>query len=330
MSNNQIIVLLLLACVILSGCVSEKKEVKMYQVGIITNIEAFSGVVDGFKSKMAELGYIEGENIVYDFQVPQAGSEEEQQLFNRFIENKVDLILAFPTEPAFAAKEATEGTEIPIIFAIAGTENSELIESVREPGGYITGIRYPGPYLVVKRFEFLLELAPHIKRLYVPYNPDYPNCPPAIEELRPVASSKNVTLVEAHINSVEEIQNALQELEESDDIGIDAIQILPEAITQTPDGWGAISSFADEHGLPLVGSMLFSADIGGVFSYCVEFFEIGELAAPLADKILKGIPAGTIPVVTPEAHLRVNYKKAHELGLTVPEGLLARADEIIR
>ena len=116
----------------------------------------------------------------------------------------------------------------------------------------------------------------------------------------------------------------------SDDIGMDAIQILPEALTQSPDGWAVISEYAYEHRLPLVGSQLSSADNGGVFSFCVDFIEIGRLVAPIADKVLQGTPAGTIPVASPEAHLRINYTLTQELGLTVPEGLLRHADEIIR
>ena len=111
---------------------------------------------------------------------------------------------------------------------------------------------------------------------------------------------------------------------------MDAIQILPERLTQTPDGWAVINKFATENELPLVGSVLASADIGGVFSYCVDFFEVGSLAAPIADKILRGVSAGSIPLVTPEAHLRVNDKIARKLGMNVREGLLSRTDEIIR
>ena len=112
-------------------------------------------------------------------------------------------------------------------------------------------------------------------------------------------------------------------------LDIDAIQILPERLTQTPAGWAVLSKFAKEHKLPLVGSMLFSADIGGVFSYCVDFFEVGTQTAPIADKVLKGTPAGTIALATPEARLRINYKVIQELGFNASEGLLSRADEII-
>jgi putative ABC transport system substrate-binding protein len=323
-----ILTLVVVLALLLSGCRAEKP--KVYRVGIIGGMEAFAPAADGFKAKMAELGYVEGENIVYDMQVATMDAAEMQRVVEQFVADEVDLILAFPTEASAVAKAATQGTDIPVVFTIAGIEGSDLVESVRQPGGNITGVRYPGPDLVVKRFEFLHELAPQIERLYIPYDPNYPNGPPALEALRPVASSHGVTLVETPVTSVEELQADLQARAASDDIGMDAIQILPEALTQSPDGWGAISSFAEEHRLPLVGSVLFSAQIGGVFSYCIDFTENGELAAPIADKVLKGTPAGTIPLVTPEAHLWINLKVIQELGLTVPEGFLAMATEIIR
>jgi putative ABC transport system substrate-binding protein len=319
---------LLCAVLILSGCAKKREEVK--RVSILVGIEAFSDIAEGFKTKMTELGYREGENIVYDVQRAHFDMALYRGILARFVTDKVDLIFAFPSEASLEAKQAAFKTNIPVVFAIAGIEGNDLVASIRHPGGNITGVRYPGPDLVAKRFEILMELAPSIKRLYVPYDPNYPNSPPSLAALRSVASSYGVTLVESQVHSIEDIQAAFESQAQSADIGMDAIQILPELITQTPAGWQIISEFAFEHNLPLVGSMLASAQSGGIFSYCVDFFEVGMLAAPLADKIFKGTPAGTIPVATPEAHLWLNYNVIQRLGLSAPEGLLNRADKIIR
>jgi putative ABC transport system substrate-binding protein len=94
--------------------------------------------------------------------------------------------------------------------------------------------------------------------------------------------------------------------------------------------WTLITDFAAAHRLPIGGAGHFAADRGAVFSYAGNLTEQGRLSAALADKILKGSPAGTIPVVTSETYLRLNYKKARELGLTVPEELFSLAANIIR
>ena len=303
---------------------------RAFRVGVLGSPAAFGGIADGFKARMTELGYVEGKDIVYDVQVGDFDEAGLKRVAREYVEDKVDMIFVFPTEPAKTAKEASRGTSIPVVFSIAGLEGNNLVESVRQPGGNATGVRYPGPDLVVKRFEILLELAPHIKRHFIPYSPSYPTCLPALEALRPAASSQGVTLVEVPVASVEEIRAALEALAATGNVDIDSIQILPEALTQSPAGWAAISDFAREHRLPLVGSILPSARIGGVFSYCIDFPEVGALAAPVADKILRGAQPGRIPVVTPEAHLWVNCKVIRELGLSVSEGLLARADKVFR
>jgi putative ABC transport system substrate-binding protein len=105
---------------------------------------------------------------------------------------------------------------------------------------------------------------------------------------------------------------------------------MPEIINHTPDGFQAIIDFTNKHKIPLGGGAPFTADLGAIFTFHPDFYETGMLAATLIDKILQGTPAGTIPVATPESHLRINYKAMTELGLPVSEGLLSRAKEIIR
>jgi len=114
------------------------------------------------------------------------------------------------------------------------------------------------------------------------------------------------------------------------DIGIDAILIMPEGLTQSAPGWNTIRDFAAKHKIPIGGGVAFEADDGAVFSYVPDNSEVGQLSAVLVDKILRGTLAGDIPIVTPESRLRINYKIAQELGITVSEDLLTQAEEIIR
>ncbi|MGA2914943.1 MAG: ABC transporter substrate-binding protein [Sedimentisphaerales bacterium] len=316
-----------MSCIFLTNC---SKRPKICHVGIVSGAEPFANIADGLKTKMAELGYIEGKNIVYDFQKVNANPEEEKRVVKEFVKDKVDLIFAFPTETAVTAKAIAEGTNIPVVFAMAGIEGNNLINTVRQPGGNITGVRFPGPELTVKRFEFLCELVPQTKRVLLAYDRNYPNASSALEGLHSAASAANITLVEEPVNNLDELRAALKKRDEANDIGIDAILIMPDILNNSPDGFGAIHDFAAKHKIPIGGGMDFTADLGAMFSFVPDNVEQGKLAASLVDKILKGMPAGTIPVVTPEAHLRLNYKVIQELGLNVPEGLLSKADEIIR
>jgi putative tryptophan/tyrosine transport system substrate-binding protein len=305
-------------------------ENKVYRVDILSGSDSFVKIVDGFKSKMTELGYVEGKNIVYDFQKVNADQTEEQHITQKFVAGKVDLIIAFPTDAALAAKAATQGTKIPVVFANAGLEGNNLVNNIREPGGNITGVRFPGPEQTLKRFEFLLEIAPQIKKVYIVWDVNYPGISLTVDTLRKAASSTNIILVEVPVTTVKEIQADLDARSASSDIGMDAILVMPTLLTVSPKGFGVISNFAAEHKVPVAGSTALNSDQGAIFSYAPAPIEVGKLAAPIADKILKGTPAGTIPVVTADSILRINYKVAQKLGLTVPEGLLSQASEIIR
>jgi putative tryptophan/tyrosine transport system substrate-binding protein len=312
------------------GCAQKAQEQKVYRVGVLSGAPPFYTIADGFQEKMTELGYLEDTNIVYDVQKSSGDPAEQQRMIDKFVADDVDLIFAFPTEPAVLAKASAQGTGIPVVFAMAGIDGTDLVNSVSRPGGNITGVRFPGPELTVKRLEFLHEIAPNAKRIYLIYDQNYPNVPMALGGLRSTAPSMNLTLVEDLVNNLEELNAALDTRNAQNDIGIDAILILPEILTQTPDGFGSIVRFADENKIPIGGSLDFTADLGAVFSYVPDNNEQGAMAAMLADKIFKGTPPGTIPVVTPEGHLRINYNVTQKLGLNVSEGLLRRADEIIR
>lgn len=320
--------ILALICMSLSGCGEENG--KVYRVGILSEVDAFTAIADGFKAKMTELGYTEGKNIVYDIKIANMDPEQGVQVAENFVQEKVDLIFAFPTEASISARKATRGTDVPVVFANANIEGTNLIENVRHPGGNITGVRFPGADNDVMRLEFLHKFVPRAKRVLIVYDPNYPTTQKVAEALRLAAPSFGITLLEDHITSVEELKESFKKRSAMDDIGIDAILIMPEFINHTPDGFAAIIGFANEHHIPLGGGAPFTVELGAIYTFHPDFFETGMLAATLIDKILKGTPAGSIPVATPESHLIINYRVLKELGLTVSDGLLSRARTIIR
>ncbi len=319
---------LVVFALLLGGCGAEKP--KVYRVGVLAGLNYIADITDGFKARMTELGYVEGQNIVYDVQQTDFDMAKYKSILQKFVADKVDLILVFPTEASIEAKMATQGTGIPVIFAFALIEGMDLVDSIPEPGGNITGVRYPGPDIALKRFEIMRELAPEAKRMWVPYQQGYPIVIPQLEALRPVAEAAGVTLIEAPAANAAEVETELQALVESGDPGLDAILFLAEPLAVTPDAFEVMARFAYEHQVPIGGALMSAGDYSSVFGVNVNTEGTGRLAAPLADKIFKGISAGTIPVVSDESFLQINYAAAQELGLTVPDGLLRQANEVIR
>ncbi|MDD5064079.1 MAG: ABC transporter substrate-binding protein [Phycisphaerae bacterium] len=328
--RRQILFLILLVAIgtLLGSC--GKKTQKVYRVGILTSFAPMLTIAEGFKAGMTELGYIEGKNIVYDVQVKDADPEGEKQTVEKFINDKVDLIFTFPTGASVTAYSTAHGKGIPMVFAMCGVEGNIPIESVAHPGRNITGVRFPGPDNVVKHLEIMIELKPQAKRVWVTYDPSYPNTPIMLDALRLAASSLGVTLVESSHTDANEVEADLQARAASGDVGIDAILLLPEALSQSPSASGVIIKFANKYHIPVGGGVPYTLDLGAVFSFLPDDFEMGKMAAPLADKIFKGTPAGSIMLATPANYLWLNYKAAQELGLTVSEGLLSRAKKIIR
>ncbi|MBN2562450.1 MAG: ABC transporter substrate-binding protein [Phycisphaerae bacterium] len=327
--GRQIVILISFAVALLSiGCGEEKH--RAYRVGILSGLNLFADVAESFKEEMTRLGYVEGKNIVYDLQKTNFEPDKERRILGRFVDDGVDLIFGFNTEVALEAKAATRGTGIPVVFANAFTEGNDLVECVREPGGNITGVRYPGIDIAVKRLEILHELAPHAKRVWLPYQKNYPAVPPELDVVRPAAASLGVALMEFPADSLAHLRAELERRSQSDDIGFDAVLLIPESLSTTKAAFEIIADFTRERRIPVGGSAIVTEDYGTVFAVTVESAEIGRLAAPLADKILRGTDAGTIPVVSPESVLKLNCRVAQELGLHVSEGLLSQASEIIR
>lgn len=324
-------VLLLIAAgsLLLSGC-SGQAAPKVYRVGILYETPALSVAADGFKEKMTELGYVEGENIVYDVQVSNADQAKNEQIVKKFVEDKVDLVFAFPLMAALAAKKVTEGTDTPVIFSIAGLEGNTLVNSVREPGGNITGVRSPIVELPTKSFEIMLQMVPDMKQVYIPYAANYPAVLPGLEALKKEAEAAGVEVVELPVVTLDELKTDLEAREAAGGIDMDAIMFLPETLVQSPDGFAILNEFAAKHDIPIGGLIPWEAQQGALYTSGIDMHEMGLLAAPLADKVLKGTQAGTIPVVSPELHLFINYKRAEALGITVPESLLLQADQVIR
>ena len=196
-------------------------------------LDIFLTTVDGFKEKMTELGYIEGKNILYDFRRSSFDTATERSVLRDFVEKKLDVILVFPTEAALEAKAAIRGTDIPMVFCQTNIEGIDLIKNLREPGGNMTGVRYPGPDLALKRFEIMRELVPRARRFWVPYWKDTPIVPSQLELLRPHAVKEGIVLVECPARDASDLEADLKARAKAADIGIDAILLISEPLART-------------------------------------------------------------------------------------------------
>jgi putative ABC transport system substrate-binding protein len=322
--------LVIILAMLLSGC--DQAEKKVYHVGILSGLDAFSPAIDGFKAKMTELGYVEGANIVYDVQKTNVDMDAYTKISKKFVDDKVDMIFVFPTEASMTVKAATQGTNIPVVFTLAFTDvpGVNLIKSVREPGGNITGVRFPSADIASKRLQILMEMVPNAKRIFVPYLKGYPNVPGQLDVIRSQAQSLGVELIEYGATSPQDLQAELDNYGTSSEAGIDAILMIAEPLAITPPFYSVLGKFSYEHKIPIGGALMTTDGYASIFGLLPDAQVTGEQAALLADKIFRGTTAGTIPVNTAESSFQISIKAAQQLGITVPEGLLKQADAIIQ
>lgn len=301
---------------------------KVYHVGILSGLDFFLPAAESFKKEMAALGYIEGKNITYTLYKSNIEEVKEKESLKKFIDDKVDLVLSYPTEPSILAKNELKQANIPVIFAGAFTDQGGLVESVSNPGGNLTGVRYPGPDVAAKRLEILHELVPTAKTIWMPFLEGYPIVPKEIEAVEKQAKALGLTMIYFPAKGPQELEKELKARSQLPNIGFDAILLVPEPLAVSGNSFSIIDAFSVANKIPFGGTILPGSS--SLFGYNPDNAEMGKLAAPLADKILKGTSAESLAVITPESYLYLNYKAATEFGLPVKEKLLNSAKEIIR
>lgn len=326
--SRMILTVLIIFSFLFGGCAPQKP--KVYRVGVLSGIAVAKNITDGMKSKMTALGYIEGTNIIYDVQEMNVDILAYKSTIKKFIDDKVDLIVTFPTEASLEAKAATQGTNIPVIFAFAQLEGTGLVNSVREPGDNITGVQLSGPEISLKRLEFMLKIAPDAKRIYVPYMKGYPTVAPQLESLRKAAADAGVTLIEAPIATPADVAADLNAHVSAGKPDFDAILTLVEPIYSNPNAFPVFAKFAYEHKIPLGGGYIQMGEYSSLFGVGVDAQKMGEQVGQLADKILRGSKAGSQPVLSPENYIIMDTKAAPQMGVQIPDSLLVQANKVIR
>ena len=280
--------------------------------------------VEALRAGLRYLGYIEGKNVVIEFRWAEGKYERLPALAQELVGQNVDVLVTQATPGVRAAKQAT--TTIPIVIAAVGDAAATgLVESISRPGGNITGSSFFVPELASKRLGLLKEAFPQVKRVGILLNP-VGIARTAIWEnaMGSAAKSLAIELQEIAVRGPPEFDGAFASLA---DKGIDALVVNedPVLVGNAP----AIVDMVARQRIPSIGFLEFG-EAGGLMAYGASIIEMHRHAAVFIDKILKGAKPRELPVEQPtKFHLSINLKTAKSLGLTIPPGLLLRADEVI-
>ena len=278
-----------------------------------------------FFDQMRELGWVEGQNIIYDRVNADDQMEALPRLAAKLVARKPELIYAPPTPAAVAAKRATQ--TIPIVFAaVSDPVGIGLVTNLARPLGNVTGVSNLFASLAPKRLELLREILPHAVRLGQVQDPTDPGARLDQQAIAPLVEAFGLTIVSAQAANPIEFDAAVAKLIED---RVDAIFIAGVSVLAL--GMRArLIEMASKKRVPVVGGNAQFADAGALFSYGTSLADQQRRSALMVDKILKGAKPIDIPVEQPTLfELVVNLKAAKELGITVPRSMLLRADRVI-
>jgi putative ABC transport system substrate-binding protein len=297
---------------------SNTSESKIYRIGILTEGQEHDAQVEGLKAGLAELGHVEGKDIIY---VDRTSEAELGTAAQELMDEQVDLVVTgdFPT--TLAVMGVSTETEIPIVFTYgAGVAEWEFVESYTHPGGRVTGVTSGIDESIGKRMEFLKRLSPDVQSvLWVYY--DVVVTASTIEEHREAAAALGVELVEQLLEDQGLAPATLESIPPGE---VDAILVDIAAAHRNRE---AIVALARRDGLP---SMYPSWFPGALAAYARDGYQSGLQAAQLVDKIMRGEDPGTLPIEFPKKFdLTIDLGVAEEIGLTVPDEMLRLADTVI-
>jgi putative ABC transport system substrate-binding protein len=281
--------------------------------------------IEAFRQGMRELGYVEGKNIIIEWRYAEGKLDRLRELAADLVRLKVDVIVTGGPTPTPAVKEAT--TTIPIVM---GYDNdpvgSGFVASLARPGGNITGLSALSPELSGKRLELLKEIIPRLSRVAVLGTSTYPGNAQALREVELAAGAFGVKVQYLDILGPKDIESAFRAASKG---RADAILVLSSAVLNSHRI--EVADLAVKNRLPAVYGQPQYVEDGGLLSYAPSFTDLFRRAATYVDKILKGAKPADLPVEQPKKfELIINLKAAKQIGLTIPQSMLYRADKVIK
>lgn len=307
------------------GCGGDKKEApkkaEKVNVGIVQLVEhaALDAANKGFVEGLASKGYKEGQNIAYDRQNAQADQSNLQNIAHRFVNNKVNLICAIATPAAQTVANVT--SDIPIVAtAVTDYKTAKLVKDNAKPGTNVTGTTDMNP--VEQQLDLLLKLVPNAKSVGTIYCSSEVNSQLQIEILKKAAAAKGVTVKEATVSNVNDIQQAARSL-----VGkVQAIYVPTDNVLAS--AMPTLVSVTEEAKLPVICGEGGMVKAGGLATLGVDYYKLGFQAGEMAADILggKSKPADMAIQAQKEFKAMVNVKEAEKIGLKVPEDVLKGAE----
>jgi putative ABC transport system substrate-binding protein len=303
--------------------VARAQQVSPRRIGfLLVGLTAESKQARQFRQGLRDAGYVEGRNIAIEWRVAEGDYKRVPELIADLVRSKVEIIVVDST---VATEVAMRSTTIPIVMAlVVDPVGSGLVKSLAQPGGLVTGLSMMTTELNVKRLELLKEVVPHLARLAVLWNPDHPFHSKVVADLKQIAPSLSIELIFASVRTPDQFGGAFSEVAAK----ADALYVVEDPIFFAHRT--ALLDLASKAHLATIHELRRWPEHGALMSYGPDLHDLFYRSASYVDRILKGAKPADLPVEQPtKIELVINYSTAKVLNLTVPPGLLTRADEVI-
>lgn len=317
---------LIAASILLAAPLVAKAQTdRIYRIGVVLQGGPYFSAIDGLRDGLQELGLEEGKQFVFHVRSAKGDLKAVETSARRLEEEKVDLIYALATSVTLAVKRATH--DVPIMY-YGGTDPVAfgLVQSLRKPGGRLTGIYGHATNLAGKRLQLLKELIPNLRRVVTYYNPRNPTTRATIAVARDAARQLDVELIERHVASVEALRAGVAELRAGE---VDGFLYAGDAMVASQAK--PIIEAAMKIRLPTMFADKEHVTMGALASYGVSYYVVGRLSARNVHRILLGANPGELPIEqVDKLYLAINLSTAEAFGLDLTPSMRVRADELIR
>ncbi len=309
------------AVVVLAGGCGTDSD-KVYKVGIsqIVTHPALDAVRQGIIDGLNEEGYVVGENIEFDYQNSEGDMALVASIAQKFVSDKVDVIVSIATPNSQAAISAAEGTDIPVVFsAVTDPVGAGLITDWdSHPDENATGVS--DMIVVQDDLDLILEIVPSVKKIGTLYNAGESNSVFLVEKLKEAAAAKGIEIVEKTVATSADVLSAVQSL-----VGqVDAIWVGTDNTVVT--GLEAVIGVCEDNNIPFFPADEPSIERGGIAAYGFDYYDIGVQTGKMIARVLKAGSANNIKVEKGEIiSLSINTAAAESMGVTIPQNLIDKA-----
>src|SRR5262245_38131911 len=327
MMRSTTLLTIMAMVVVWAGVTQAQQPTKIWKIGVLVSDSAALNAsrAEGLRQGLKDFGYEEGKNITLEYRYAEGKLNRLSELAAELVHSKVDVIVVGGTRVAVAAHRATK--TIPIVVSGAGDlVAAGLVRNFRQPGGNVTGVSRLSPDTIGTRVQLLKEALPKVTRLGIVSNPDNPAYEGGLKQIDLDVRAWGMTLQSVPVRSLDQLESAFDSAAKA---RADAILVMADALLSS--SISRVVELAAKNRLPAMYDRADFVEAGGLMSYGVNLADLSRRSAWYVDQILQGAKPAHLPLIEPtKFQLAINMNTANQLGITIPQSVLARADKVIK